>query len=139
MIVEYVVCDTSVVSSLRRNDGRCASMTLLEAAVKMVSVVTVAELRSGAIQAGWGDKKRHELEATINAYVRIAVDDEVADVWSSLNAECVRQGRNVGSNDLWIAATAVRLGCPVAALDDDFARIPGIQLLGPDGLVVETN
>lgn len=136
--MDYVVCDTSVVSSLRRADGRCDAMSMLTSAVKMVSVVTVGELRSGALQAGWGERKRHELDAVISAYVRIGVDDETADVWATLMAECVRQGRNVGANDLWIASSAVRLGCPVAALDEDFARIPGIQLLAADGALVET-
>lgn len=35
--MEYVVCDTSVVSSLRRNDGRCASMTLHPALADLLS------------------------------------------------------------------------------------------------------
>lgn len=136
--MDYVVCDTTVVSELRRGGQQCAAMTLLATAVKVVSVVTVAELRAGAIQAGWGERRRNELEATIQAYVRVNVDDEVADIWAGLRAECVRLGRNPGLNDLWIAATAVRLGCPVAALDGDFARIPGIQLLDPAGSVVQT-
>lgn len=136
--MDYVVCDTTVVSELRRGGRRCAAMALLGTAVKVISVVTAAELRAGALSAGWGERKRSELEATIKAYVPVDVDDEIAIVWASLQAQCLQQGRNVGLNDLWIAATAVRLECPVAALDDDFARIPGIQLLDGSGAVVET-
>lgn len=136
--MDYVVCDTTVVSDLRRGGERCAGMPLLTTAVKVISVVTVGELRAGAIRAGWGGHKRNELEATINAYPCVDVDQEIADIWARLQAECLRLGRNAGLNDLWIAATAVRVDCPVAALDGDFARIPGIRLLNADG-VVETN
>jgi tRNA(fMet)-specific endonuclease VapC len=136
--MDYVVCDTTVVSDLRRGGVQCAAMSLLTTAVKVISVVTAAELRAGAIRSGWGERKRNELEATINAYVAVDVDDQIADVWARLKAECLQQGRNVGLNDLWIAATGVRLDCPVASLDQDFARIPGIQLLGPSGEIVKT-
>ena len=136
--MEYVVCDTTVVSELRRGGARCASMTMLTTAVKVISVVTAAELRAGAIQANWGDRKRQELEGIIRAYVRVDIDDETAEIWARLKAECDRLGRNVGLNDLWIAASGVRLDAPIAALDEDFGRIPGIRLLRADGAVVET-
>lgn len=136
--MDYVVCDTTVVSDLRRGGGGCAAMTILTQAVKVISVVTIGELRAGALQAGRGDRKRSELEATINAYVAVDVDAETADIWSRLQAECVRLGRNVGLNDLWIAATSVRLGCPVASLDGDYERIPGLQLVTAAGGLAET-
>jgi len=136
--VEYVVCDTTVVSDLRRGGHGCAAMTILTQAVKVISVVTIGELRAGAIRAGWGDRKRSELEVTINAYVHVDVDAETANTWARLQAECVRIGRNVGLNDLWIAATSVRLGCPVASLDEDFERIPGLQLVTAAGGVTQT-
>lgn len=136
--MDYVVCDTTVVSDLRRGGHRCAGMSLLRTAVKVISVVTVGELRAGAIRADWGETKRAELEATVKAYPRVNVDQEIADIWARLQAESARLGRNPGLNDLWIAATAVRLDCPVAALDDDFTRIPGIRLLHAGGVVVET-
>lgn len=136
--MEYVVCDTTVVSDLRRGGQGCTAMTILTQAVKVISVVTIGELRAGAIQAGWGERRRSELEATINAYVHVDVDVETADIWSRLQAECVRLGRNVGLNDLWIAATSVRLHCPVASLDADFERIPGLELVTAAGDVTET-
>lgn len=88
--------------------------------------------------ANWGDRKRQELEGIIRAYVRVDIDDETAEIWAGLRADCARLGRNVGLNDLWIAASGVRLDAPVAALDDDFGRIPGIRFLGSDGSIVET-
>jgi tRNA(fMet)-specific endonuclease VapC len=94
--------------------------------------------RAGAIKAEWGERARNELEATIKAYVAVNVDDEIANIWARLQAECLKHGRGAGLNDLWIAATALRLDCPVAALDNDFTRIPGIQLLGPSGEVITT-
>lgn len=136
--MEYVVCDTTVVSDLRRGGQGCSAMTILTQAVKVISVVTIGELRAGAILAGWGERRRAGLEATINAYVHVDVDGETADVWSRLQAECVRLGRNVGLNDLWIAATSLRLGCPVASLDADFGRIPGLQLVTAAGVETQT-
>ena len=133
MTVDVVVCDTSVVSDLLQGGQRCREMVVLAAAAKVVSVVTVAELRGGALRAGWGARKTSDLEATIRAYPHIGVDDETAGVWARLWADCRRAGRNVGANDLWIAATALRLEVPVASLDNDFGRIPGIRLIDMSG------
>ena len=139
MPLEYVVCDTTVVSDLRRGGHACVRMAILSRAVKVINVVTIGELRAGAIQAGWGDRRRSELEATINAYVRVDIDVETADAWARLQASCVRLGRNIGLNDLWIAATAIRLGCPVASLDADFERIPAVRLVTASGAVIDTS
>ena len=49
--MDYVVCDTTVVSDLRRGGEGCAAISLLTTAVKVISVVTVGELRAGAIKA----------------------------------------------------------------------------------------
>lgn len=131
--MEVIVCDTSVVSDLFQGGHRCREMVVLTSVSKVVSVVTVAELRGGALKAGWGVRRSSDLEATIRAYPQIGVDDETAKVWARLWADCRRAGRNVGANDLWIAATALRLEVPVASLDDDFARIPGIRLVDKSG------
>ena len=109
-------------------------MTQLEAATKVISVVTAAELRFGALRARWGDRRLHELEVVISTYVSIAVDDEIARLWAGLREACRGTGVTPGANDLWIAATAVRPNCPVATLDNDFSRMPGVRVISESGL-----
>ncbi len=53
--------------------------------------------------------------------------------WARLWSDCRARGANVGDNDLWIAATAVRLDLPVATLDGDFQRISGLRIIDEAG------
>lgn len=64
--MQYIVCDTNVVSELRKRGS--ASMSMLGDYVKVISVVTAAELRAGAKYAHWGERKSAELEVIIRSY-----------------------------------------------------------------------
>ena len=105
----------------------------LQARALAVSVVTVAEIKRGAISARWGEERSKELDDHLRGYLVLTVDVEVADEWARLRARCDDLGRQKGDNDLWIAATAKRHDLPLATLDRDHHDIPGLNLIREDG------
>lgn len=105
----------------------------LAGTIRAISAVTVGEMRRGAIEAGWGERRRRGLEAHLRTYVILPIDSEVASEWARLGARCTELGRAKRDNDLWIAATAIRHAFAVAALDRDFEDIPGMTLIRRDG------
>ena len=52
---------------------------------------------------------------------------------AQLRTRCQQIGHALGDKvhdgDRWIAATAVRLDCPLVSHDDVFKRVPGLTLL----------
>lgn len=130
--MERIVCDTSTVSAIMRGTHP-EHMADWQDAVKLISIVTVAELHAGAVSAEWGVRRRAELQQTINAYPQVPIDDQTTLTWADLRASCRRRGVAIGDNDLWIAATGIRLQVPVASLDGDFARVEGLDLIDASG------
>lgn len=108
-------------------------MAELSEAVLAISAVTVGEMRRGAIEAAWGERRRRALEDHMRTYLILPIDSEVADEWARLAARCTELGRAKRDNDLWIAATARRHGFPLAALDFDYEDMPGTTLIRRDG------
>jgi tRNA(fMet)-specific endonuclease VapC len=88
----------------------------------VLSFATVAELRYGAIKAGWGPTRLRELDRRIRLCVVVPGTDVVATRWAELNAKFKDQ---VGMNDLWIAACALSQNpvLPVASHDHAFEMI----------------
>ena len=137
--VEEVVCDTTFVSVLQsahvpRNQAvmdrwPVAVKARLERAVLGISVISLAELRSGHAAKGWGQERKSSAERVINAYLWFPLDLDVVDKCAALRAANLRNAWNVGDNDLWIAATALSRGCPVVSCDLDFCRVEGIDLI----------
>lgn len=101
--------------------------------VLAVSVVTVAELKRGAIAARWTERRTEELNEHLRRYVVLLVDGDVADEWARTRVRCDELGRQKSDNDLWIAATAKRYGLPLATLDSDHHDIPGLTVIRDDG------
>jgi len=108
-------------------------MEQLISAVKAISVVTIGEMRSGAIEARWGEARRKTLEEFLRTYLVIPIDLDVAEEWARLHARCRELGRSKRDNDLWIAATAARHAIAVATLDADHHDIPGLAVIREDG------
>jgi predicted nucleic acid-binding protein len=95
------------------------------------------ELRFGALHAGWGDLRRQQLEWRLARFAVVQPDDEMITVCSKLRSDCRRLGHALGDKlhdgDRWIAAAAVRLGCPLVSHDALFRDAPGLELIAVDG------
>ena len=125
-----IVLDTSVVSFLFNGDSRGAMyLPHVQGQRLVVSFQTVEEMWCGAYRADWSERRRNELARHLNQYEVVWPDPEMAHVCAQLRARRERAGRHIGVADSWIAATAVRLGCPLASHDRDFSGIPNLQLI----------
>lgn len=102
--------------------------------VLAVSVVTLAELRRGALAASWGERRMEGLDERLRQYLVLPIDRDVAETWAQMRVRCDRAGRRKNDNDLWVAATAGRYGLPLATLDRDQLDIPGLRVIGADGV-----
>ena len=99
----------------------------------LISFITVAELRYGALRAGWGAKRRNELEETIDTAKIVWPGHGLASEYAALRAECVAAGHGLAEKsneaDRWVAATARYVKVPLVSHDGVFVDAPGIDLL----------
>ena len=125
-----IVLDTSVVSLLFRGDPRSGfylgHMTDERA---VIAFQTVEEIWYGAFKAGWGSRRSNELALHLALYEVVWPDEETADISANLRVEREKTGRRLNTADAWIAATALRLSCPLASEDGDFEGIPSLNLI----------
>ncbi|HEX5983084.1 MAG TPA: type II toxin-antitoxin system VapC family toxin [Solirubrobacterales bacterium] len=100
---------------------------------RAVSVITASELlhgvhraRTSAIRARRAAFVEHLLSAMEPLPITTAVARAHAEIW----AELENDGSSIGAHDLWIAATALNQGMPVATANTrDFSRIPGLDVV----------
>ena len=93
---------------------------------------TVAELRYGALVAGWGQPRRKRLEAAIATTTVVPVSDRLLTAVADLRFASRQAGHpladRVHANDLWIAACALHIGATVLTADRVFKDAPGLTL-----------
>ncbi|MBB6051316.1 type II toxin-antitoxin system VapC family toxin [Armatimonas rosea] len=94
--------------------------------VPLISYVTEAELRSLAIQFGWGPAKRTQLSYLLGTFRRIPIEEpQILEAYAEIDAYSVAQGFELGKNDVWIAATAHVTGAVLLTTDKDFNHLDG--------------
>ncbi|MGH3499930.1 MAG: PIN domain-containing protein [Nocardioidaceae bacterium] len=132
--------DTMVISWLfddRPNPLADRYRTLIGPSPVLLAFQTVMELRFGALRAGWGELRRRRLERRIVELTVVQPDDDMITACSRLRVDCQKMGHPLGDKihdgDRWIAATAVRLGIPLASHDSVFKGVPGLELLTANG------
>lgn len=84
---------------------------------------------SGAHKDDWGARRQAELVKHLQQYEVVWANDELVRTSARLRSQRRSAGRELTSADAWIAATALLLGCPLAAHDGDFADIPDLDLI----------
>lgn len=99
----------------------------------IISIVTIGELKSLAQRNQWGLKRMKELdvylkrfmiidvrfEAILNAYADIETFSQGKHPTLQLNTSA----RNMGKNDIWIAATAFISKSKLITMDKDFTHL----------------
>ena len=125
-----IVFDTSVVSILFRNAPDAPYYAQrIQGYGWIISFQTLEELWFGAYNNGWGKRRRDELQSHLRAYAVVWPDPDMVDISARLRLESKRKGRELTTADAWIAATALSLGCPLAAHDRDFRGVDGLALI----------
>jgi predicted nucleic acid-binding protein len=79
----------------------------------VVSFMTVSEMRQGALDANWGQRKCDLLEAYLADFSVLHSDDMLCSTWAQVRNESVRKGRQMSGADAWIAASALILSAPL--------------------------
>ncbi len=96
----------------------------------ILSFMSIAELRMGAISAGWGSRRRILLERFMQGFELVYADDSLCTLWARIRADARAAGRAVSPQDAWIAATALALDAPLATNNRrDYEHVQKLRLL----------
>lgn len=104
-----------------------------------ISVTALAELKSIALQNNWGQKKWKAIEKIINRSALLEINENLLEIYAQIDAYSQRKNssfqeypfatpRNMGKNDLWIAATAALLNLTLVTTDKDFDHLHKVFL-----------
>ena len=126
-----VLIDTSVIVNAERRRASLESVAGDED--RTISVVTASELLHGVHRAvdARARMRRHAFVESVLARLQpvpitMHVARAHAEVWARLEAD----GALISAHDLWIAATALAHGMPVATVNvRHFERVPGLDVL----------
>ncbi|MBM3725352.1 MAG: type II toxin-antitoxin system VapC family toxin [Acidobacteria bacterium] len=96
----------------------------------VLSFMSIAELRMGAISAGWGNRRRSLLEQFIQGFELSYADNDLCTIWARVRADARAAGRPLSPQDAWIAATALALDVPLATNNRrHYDLVPKLRLL----------
>lgn len=105
--------------------------------ISVISIISVGEIKSLAFQFGWGEKKLNAMHELIKRIPVINIDlEQIPNAFAEIDAfsqgkhpiKSLPSGisaRNMGKNDLWIAATANVIKATLLSTDRHFEHLNG--------------
>jgi tRNA(fMet)-specific endonuclease VapC len=133
--MDAILLDTDVFSFLMKGTDTRAELYKPHVKGKTValSFITVGELFAWGVKKNWGAKRFADLEQRIKTAVIVPYDLEICRKFGELKGELMKRGISVSSNDLWIAACALRHSLAFVTHNrKHFAEIPGLTLISEE-------
>lgn len=127
-----LVVDTDVASFIFKWHPEFAPryVNIVRGSELIVSFMTVAEMRQGALDANWGPRKCAVLEAYLDDFSALHSDSLLCSKWAAVRNESTRKGRPISSADAWIAATALVLSAPLVTNNPkDYRHLDQLQIV----------
>jgi len=135
--MDYLLDTNILIAYLRNNDltQRLENdLDLLNPAnTLIISVVSIGEMKSIAIKNRWGQKKQRNLILSLNDFLISDINvSSVINRYAEIDAfsqnrlpgkTLGQSARNMGKNDLWIAAAASVYELPLVTTDKDFSHL----------------
>ncbi len=124
-----IAIDTNVYVAFKNNDEGVIE-AFRNCDLIGVDITVIAELFTGFSLGGKEKKNREELEAFLDApRVEILPHDlETAEFYSLVVKKLKLKGRPIPTNDIWIAANALKHGLALYSFDGHFQEIDGLLL-----------
>lgn len=130
-----IAIDTNIYTSFKCNDQSVVE-ALRDCDLIGVDITVIAELFSGFSLGDKEKKNRQELEAFLNSpRVDMLLHDlETADYYALIVKRLKAKGRPIPTNDIWIAANAMKHGLALYSFDSHFEEIEGLLTPAPCAL-----
>lgn len=116
--------DTSAYSNFRRGEPRVVEHMDRAEWIGVPGVV-VGELWAGFLLGSRSEENCGDLAEFLDHPVVevLSIDEDVARIYGEIVVDLRNRGRPLPTNDIWIAATAVRAGASVLTFDNHFREI----------------
>jgi predicted nucleic acid-binding protein len=127
--MKRILIDTNVYAAFKRNNP-IAVHALRTAEYVGVNVVVLGELYSGFKGGNREGINKKELEQFLDSprVVIVQIDEETAEFYAKLYYDLKKKGKPIPSNDMWVAASAMRHGLSLFSYDEHFKNIEGLLL-----------
>ncbi len=138
----YLLDTNIVIAYLRKHeiarqvDLRYAPLSAINTAA--ISVVSVGELLALSKMNYWGNAKMRQLELLLQELLILDIhSEEIVELYAEIDAFSQNKlqhkplgttPRNMGKNDIWIAATAAVSKAKFLTTDKDFAHLHNVYL-----------
>jgi len=129
--MKRLAIDTNVYVAFKNNDADVVDV-FRAGDVIGVDIAVIAELYAGFSLGGKEAKNRRELETFLNA-PRVDVlthDVETAEYYAMIVKKLKAKGKPIPTNDIWIAANALKHGMALYSFDRHFDEIDGLLPVG---------
>jgi predicted nucleic acid-binding protein len=129
---ERLVVDTDVASYVFKWHPEFAPryVEIIRGSELVLSFMTLAEMRQGALDANWGPRKLDLLEAYLADFSVLHSDSLLCSTWAEVRNESGRKGHQMSAADAWIAATAFVLSAPLVTNNPrDYRHLDKLQLV----------
>jgi tRNA(fMet)-specific endonuclease VapC len=144
-----LLLDTNILIHLAKDSSRrfLTDTINLDNQKIFISIASIGELKSIALQNNWGNKKWQVINAILDEAIIVEINEVLADTYAEIDAFSQRRNpsylnysfdtpRNMGKNDLWIGSTSALLGLKLVAMDADFNHLH--QVFMEDELITTT-
>ncbi len=130
-----LILDTNILILLARDQKRHLIDKINPDNQKLfISIVSIGELKSIALQNEWGRKKWDVINTLIDDAVIVDVSENLMETYSQIDSYSQKRNptfsqysfdtpRNMGKNDLWVASTSALLGLKLVTTDFDFNHL----------------
>jgi predicted nucleic acid-binding protein len=125
-----IAIDTNIYTSFKCNDPSVVE-AFRDCDFIGVDIAVVAELFSGFSLGSKERRNRQELETFLNTpRVELLLHDlETAEYYALIVKRLKAKGKPIPTNDIWIAANAMKHGLALSSFDSHFEEIEGLLLL----------
>ncbi len=142
-MAKYYILDTGIILGIIRGADYAKYVKekyRLESSdnIPLISIVTIGEIKSLAIKLRWGNNKLRELDSLLSEIANLDINyKEIIDRYAEIDSFSQNKypsissdftARNMGKNDIWIAATASVLEATLISTDKDFNHLNNILL-----------
>lgn len=122
-----LLLDTNIVIAVLKQE-EAALAGLEEAAGSLfVSVITLGELRFGALKSGRVEENLQRVEDFAKESNILSCDEETSRHYGKVKDGLRRKGRPIPENGVWISATALQRGLVLVTRDSHFEHVEGLR------------